>query len=278
MLGSTLFRVLSKNAQYQVYGSVRNSELKKFFKSEYSKQIITDLDVLNTANLKKVILQLNPQVIINCVGLVKQLTEAKNPLISIPLNSLLPHQLLKIAGEVKARVIQISTDCVFSGHKGQYLESDFSDAEDLYGRSKYLGELDDYDNAITLRTSIIGHELTTHKSLIDWFLSQEIKVKGYRQVIFSGLPTIEMAHIIEHCIIPEPQLHGLYHISAKPINKYDLLKLVAEIYHKKIEITADDQLKIDRSLNSERFTRATGYVSPEWKTLITKMHENREQG
>jgi dTDP-4-dehydrorhamnose reductase len=165
----------------------------------------------------------------------------------------------------------MGTDCVFSGMKGRYTEADISDATDLYGRSKYLGEVD-YPHAITLRTSIIGHEMDGAHSLLGWFLKQTGSIKGYRRAVFSGLPTVEIARVIRDYVIPYPELHGVYHVSANPINKFDLLTLVAQTYGKTIEICADDQLVIDRSLDSSRFQTATDYVVPEWPELIGLMH------
>ncbi len=156
--------------------------------------------------------------------------------------------------------------------KVNYTENDFADANDLYGRSKFLGEVD-YPNSITLRTSIIGHELGRSRSLIGWFLDQQSSVKGFTRVIFSGLPTIELAQIVYNIVIPKPNLTGLYHVAVKPINKFDLLHLVAKIYQKTIEIIPSNKLIIDRSLNAERFNQATGYATPEWPELIKAMYE-----
>lgn len=166
----------------------------------------------------------------------------------------------------------MSTDCVFSGAKGMYTENDFSDAQDLYGRSKYLGEVD-YHNAITLRTSIIGHELDGARSLVGWFLAQNKSVKGFKRAIFSGFPTVEMARIIRDFVLPHPQLHGLYHVSADPINKYELLQLIAHVYRKKIEIVSDESFMIDRSLDSSRFQKMTGYTPPKWPELVQTMNQ-----
>lgn len=170
-----------------------------------------------------------------------------------------------------ARLIHFSTDCVFSGKQGQYKEDDFADAYDLYGRTKYLGEVD-YENAITLRTSIIGHELESKRSLVDWFLNQSSEVKGFRKAIFSGLPTIEIARIVREYVIPNPKLRGLYHLSVDPISKYDLLRMVGTIYGKDIAIIPDDELIIDRSLNSDRFRSATGFKPKPWLELVEAMH------
>ena len=153
-----------------------------------------------------------------------------------------------------------------------YTEGDASDAKDLYGRSKYLGEVD-YPHAITLRTSIIGHELEGARSLVGWFLAQEGNVKGFKRAVFSGLPTVEIARIIRDYVIPHPELHGLYHVSAEPINKYDLLRLVAQVYEKEIGIDPDETLVIDRSLDSTRFRKLTGYNPPAWPELIQSMHQ-----
>ena len=164
----------------------------------------------------------------------------------------------------------MSTDCVFSGSKGGYLDDETPDAQDLYGLSKRLGEVD-YPNAITLRTSIIGHELNGNRSLVDWFLSQKGSVKGFSEAIFSGLPTVEIARIIKDYVIPNKDLRGVYHLSAEPINKYDLLNLIANIYGHKTEIIKDTNFKIDRSLDSSRFQKAVGFKPAPWYEMITTM-------
>jgi dTDP-4-dehydrorhamnose reductase len=156
-----------------------------------------------------------------------------------------------------------------------YRESDASDADDIYGKSKSIGDLCDLPHAVTLRTSMIGHELSSAHSLVEWFLSQPDKVHGYTRAIFSGLPTVELARVIRDRVLPRPELQGLYHVSARPISKFALLTLVAEVYGKKVEISPDESVVIDRSLDSERFTRATGYVAPEWPELVRLMHRYR---
>jgi len=174
-----------------------------------------------------------------------------------------------------ARLIHISTDCVFSGRTGMYTEEDPSDANDLYGISKYIGEIHNQDHVITLRTSIIGHELGSQYALIDWFLAQEGAVKGYAKAVFSGLSTVELARVLRDYVLPQPKLTGLYHVSAEPIDKLSLLKLVAKVYEKNIQITPDEHVQIDRSLDSTRFQQVTGYVPPTWPELVRKMYEQR---
>jgi len=213
-----------------------------------------------------------PDFVVNCVGIVKQLPQSNDPLAVLPINSLLPHRLARLCEIVGARLVHLSSDCVFSGKKGSYLESGVPDATDLYGRSKLLGEVD-YPHAITLRTSLIGHELQGARGLVNWFLTQEGSVRGFTKAIFSGLPTVEIARVIEEHVLPHPELHGVYHLSADPISKYDLLSTVKDVYGKQIEIIPDDSLAIDRSLDSTRFQEATGFVSKPWYELVQAMHD-----
>jgi dTDP-4-dehydrorhamnose reductase len=273
MLGNAVFRYLVSDQRYTVWGTVRSSASLKYFSASERERLVVGLDVLSQDDLLEFFMQYRPDVVINCTGLIKQLSTANDPLAVLPINALLPHRLQKLAQLIGARLVHISTDCVYAGTQGQYVEADVSDAEDLYGKSKYIGEVHDSANAITLRTSIIGHELSGSKSLVDWFLSQSGSVKGYQKAIFSGLPTVEMARVIADYVLPNAALNGLYHVSAEAIDKYSLLKLVAEKYGKTIDIVADDAVAIDRSLDSSRFRQVTGYLPPSWADLIVKMRD-----
>ncbi len=271
MLGNAMIRVLSEESNWNVYGTVRSAGVRRFFPSAIADRLLTGVDVENHDALVKVFAEVRPDVVINCIGLIKQLADADDPLQAIPINALLPHRLARLCELGGSRLVHMSTDCVFSGAKGSYIEDDPSDAIDLYGKSKYLGEVN-YPHAITLRTSIIGHELQSAIGLVDWFLSQQKHCKGFTKAIFSGLPTVALAQIIRDVVVPMPKLSGVYHVAAQPISKFELLKLVANIYSKNIEIVPSDSLVIDRSLNAERFQTATGYVAPEWTELIKTMH------
>ncbi len=272
MLGNAMYRVLAENPTHEVFGTARSDKARRSFNEALSKQLVTGVEVTLQDSLVRAFALIRPQVVVNCIGLVKQLDDANDPLQAVPINTLLPHRLADLCLATGARLIHVSTDCVFSGAKGGYLETDFPDAYDLYGRSKLLGEVD-YPHAVTLRTSIIGHELSGQRSLIGWFLAQQGEVKGFRRAIFSGLPTVELSRIVHDVVLPRPDLRGLYHVAAKPINKYELLQLVAKKYSKTIEIVPDDQLVIDRSLNADRFRETTGYVAPSWPELIKRMYE-----
>lgn len=272
MLGNAVLRVFAQSPGFLAFGSVRSASSMMSLPQEVKANIISGVDVENIDSLAKVFASVHPDIVINCVGLVKQLAEADDALSAIPINALLPHRLARLCEVANARLVHMSTDCVFSGAKGMYTEADASDAKDLYGRSKYLGEVD-YPHAITLRTSIIGHELEGARSLVGWFLAQQGRVKGFRHAIFSGLPTVEIARLIRDHVIPHPELRGLYHVSADPINKFDLLALVAKVYGKDIEIQPDEQLAIDRSLDSTRFRQASKFQPKSWPELVQAMHD-----
>ncbi len=272
MLGNAMFRFISEDRNLSVYGTARNDSACRYFPEELSRKLITPVNIENHDSLIKLFATIKPDIVVNCIGLIKQLDDANNPMQALSINALLPHRLSVICQATGTRFIHISTDCVFSGSKGNYIESDFADANDLYGRSKFLGEVH-YPNTITLRTSIIGHELSGSKSLVGWFLGQQTTVNGYVRAIFSGVPTVELARIVRDIVIPRLDMNGLYHVAAKPINKFDLLKLVASTYNKIIEIIPSNELVIDRSLNAELFNKATGYVPPEWSELIQRMYK-----
>ncbi len=274
MLGHTLFFYLNRKKENEIYATIRNKEeINRFFPSDFYKKIISDINVFNIKTVKDIIKNIKPELVINCIGIIKQLKEAKNSKISITINSLFPHQLAEICEENNSRLIHISTDCVFSGKKGNYKENDYADADDLYGRTKYLGEVD-YPNSVTLRTSIIGHELKHGVSLVDWFLAQKGNVNGYTNAIYTGFPTIEFAEIIDKYVITNPDLKGIYHVSSKPVSKYDLLQQVKKIYKKDITIIPYTDFRIDRSLDSSKFNSATGYRTPSWEELVLKMYNN----
>lgn len=270
MLGNAVFRLFAESAEHEVYGSARSGSVRHAFEPALAKNIVVGTDVDNADSLALLFATVKPQIVVNCIGLIKQLAEANDPLQAIPINALLPHRLARLCDIAGARLVHVSTDCVFSGRKGNYRETDPSDAKDLYGRSKYLGEVD-YPHAITLRTSIIGHELNSTNGLVGWFLAQQGPINGFTKAIFSGFPTIELAHIIRDVVLPQPQLSGLYHVAAAPISKHDLLKLVAQVYGKSIVIVPEDQFILDRSLNADKFKTASGYTPPSWPALVEKM-------
>lgn len=271
MLGNAMLRVMSAQEAWSVFGTVRGAD-PALHAAAPRAVLIPGVHADQPDSLLAVFAQARPDVVINCVGLVKLLSNAEDPLVAVPINTLLPHRLARMCEVAGARLVHVSTDCVFSGKQGNYTEFDLADAQDVYGRSKLLGEVD-YPHAVTLRTSIIGHELRSAHGLIDWFLSQQARVKGYTEAVFSGLPTCELARVVRDFVIPHARLRGVYHVAAEPISKYELLQLVNRAYGKALEIEPDDRVKIYRSLNAVRFREATGYVAPSWPELVARMHD-----
>jgi dTDP-4-dehydrorhamnose reductase len=228
------------------------------------------VDVRNFDRLIEVFADFKPNVVINCVGIVKQRPIAKDSIISIEINALLPHKLAVLCEAIGSRLIHPSTDCVFSGQKGNYTEADSPDPVDLYGRTKLLGEVNQ-PNTLTLRTSIIGLELDRKASLVEWFLNSTQAVKGFQNAMYNGLTTIEISKLIQHLIVYFPQLHGLYQVSSEPISKYELLCLIKESFGLTTEILPETTFKLDRTLDSSQFREVTGYIPPSWASMITEM-------
>jgi len=278
MLGHRLWLNLQK--EHEVWVTVRQTSSPFPDLPEFpSNRVRTDVDASNFDQVTRALASIQPDLVINCIGLIKQMGHlARDPIMSISLNALLPHRVSLICRAAKIRMVHISTDCVFSGKKGNYLESDESDAEDLYGRSKFLGEVAYPPHSITLRTSIIGRELKTRLGLIEWFLSQKDgdTIRGYKHAIYSGFTTDELSRIIMNNIIPYPELTGMYHVSSDPINKYDLLQITNQVFGRRINILPDEDFFMDRSLDSTRFCQATGYQPPSWTEMIQEMAKDAQ--
>lgn len=271
MLGHTAMRYFTE-AGLDAYGTIRVAAAANLLAPRLQSRLLVGVDVENTDALTRVFAEVRPTFVVNCIGLVKQLRRAEDPSAALPVNALLPHRLARLCDLVGARLVQISTDCVFSGRRGFYREEDESDALDVYGKSKYLGELRE-PHTITLRTSMIGHEVGGRHGLLEWFLAQEGQVRGYTRAIFSGLPTYELSRVIAEKILPRPDLSGVYHVAGAPISKFDLLRLFAETYGKTSVVVPDESLAIDRSLNAELFHSKTGYVAPSWPELVRRMRQ-----
>lgn len=270
MLGHKLYQRYKE--RFEVWATIRsafaNYAKYNIFEPKYT---VSDIDVSDIDKVAQVITTVQPDVTINCIGIIKQLPTAKDPIVALRINSLFPHELANICRAANCRLIHISTDCVFSGKKGSYTEDDSSDATDLYGRSKLLGEVHQA-GCLTLRTSIIGRELHTTSGLAEWFMSNRGgKVKGYKNAIYSGFTSFVLAEIIADVIEKYPELWGLYQVSSEPIDKYSLLCLIRDSFGLDIEIEPDYEVKIDRSLDSSKFRSATGFKPPKWEQMINGM-------
>jgi dTDP-4-dehydrorhamnose reductase len=275
MLGHTLFERLSDRPGLEVHATVRDpAALAARTAPERLPAIRAGIDASRFDDLVRVVDEVRPTVLVNAIGIVKQVPAAKDPIASVEINALLPHRLARLCADRGVRLVHVSTDCVFSGMKGGgYTEDDPPDPTDLYGRTKALGEPAD-GRALTLRTSIVGHELGTRHGLVEWFLGQERTAPGFRRAIFSGLPTVELGRVIGDVVLLHPGLSGTYHVSSAPISKLELLEIIARQYGKRIDIVPSDEPVIDRSLDSSRFRAATGYRPPSWEELVGAMFDD----
>lgn len=272
MLGHKLWRMALP--RFETKATVRSDGHFLVERGYPRESVLPHVDVSDANALVRAFAAAEPDVVVNCIGVVKQLAASKDALTIIALNSLLPHQLADLCYVAGARLIHISTDGVFSGRKGMYLEGDLSDAEDLYGKSKFLGEVDRL-GCLTIRTSIIGRELLTQNGLVEWFLSNRgKKVDGYTRAIFSGLTTNRLSTLILDLIEEHPELSGIYQVAAEPIDKYALLNLLNEAYDARVEIRCDNSVVIDRSLDGSRFRAATSFTAPPWPEMIAAMRGN----
>jgi dTDP-4-dehydrorhamnose reductase len=272
MLGHKMFQILRERFE-QTLVCVHDPSAKKIelFQDE---KTIEGLDVSDITSVTTVLERHKPDVVVNCVGVIKQRSQANAFIPSITINALFPHRLAEITNAWNGRVIHFSTDCVFSGKKGNYLETDPSDAEDLYGRSKFLGEVA-APNALTLRTSMIGRELKHFQSLLEWFLRQKSsRVEGYMHALYSGLTTNALARLVGDVIEHHPQLSGLYQVTGKTISKFELLTLIQQKFKLPVEVLPDEMVYCDRSMIGERFKQATGFVAPSWPKLIEELAED----
>ena len=272
MIGNAIFLVLRNDTKIKVFGSLRDIKIKHKFFFDIDKNRFIEVDPFNYEALVQNIKNIQPDLIINCIGITKHVFKKYSNEIIKYINSEFPHQLKILAETYKCRLLQISTDCVFSGDTGDYKENDIPDSIDLYGITKKKGEILNSSNVLTLRTSIIGHEVNTNYGLLEWFLSQT-NCSGYPKAIFSGLTNVEFAKIIRDLIIWNKKLSGLYHVGGLKINKYDLLFKIKEEYKNKVILKKKYDMIVNRSLNSDKFRLKTNYISKEWNLLIREMNE-----
>jgi dTDP-4-dehydrorhamnose reductase len=269
MLGHKLVQTLRRD--FDVWTTVRGAASGyahyEFFDLD---KVVPGVDVLNFDTVVNSVAMVHPQVVVNCVGIIKQLAAANDPIVSLTVNSLFSHRMHRLCRACGARLIHFSTDCVFSGRKGMYTEADVSDASDMYGRTKFLGETSGA-GAVTLRTSIIGRELRTAGGLVEWFLAQRGRVEGYTRAIYSGFTTLAMARIVRSVLIGPPELSGTIQVSSEPINKYDLLMLIRRAFNVNVDIVPTNHVQVDRSLDSTRFRDTFKFTPPSWPAMIDEM-------
>jgi dTDP-4-dehydrorhamnose reductase len=270
MLGHTLWERLSRrfpDTYTTIRRGIRDYGNDRLYRSD---RVIDHIDVMDFRMLEGALRVIRPDVILNCIGITKRREDPQNPIPSIILNAMLPHKLAKLTAEVNAKLIHFSTDCVFDGKTGLYADDAPTNATDLYGRTKALGEVTG-NSVLTLRSSFIGKEMQEGTELLEWFLSQADVVRGFKNAIYTGLTTLELCRVIEKLLLDYPDASGLYNVSSEPINKFDLLRLIGEKMHRSVEVIPDESFHCDRSLNSERFRRDFGYTPPMWKDMVEEL-------
>lgn len=272
MLGHTLWERLSRRF-LDTYTIIRKG------RGDYgddrpfgSDRVIDHIDVMDFPILEGALRVIKPDFILNCIGITKRREEPKNPIPSITLNAVLPHQLAKVAADFNAKLIHFSTDCVFDGRTGHYSDDAPTNATDLYGRTKALGEVTG-DNVLTLRSSFIGKELHKGTELLEWFLSQKNAVRGFKNAVYTGLTTLELCRVVEKLLLNYPDASGLYNVSSEPINKFDLLRLIGEKMHRGVEIIPDESFHCNRSLDSTRFRKEFSYTPPSWTKMVEELSQ-----
>lgn len=272
MLGHKLWQVCRD--RFETWVTVRGEagRYERFGLFEMSR-LRGGIDVRDPNAVELAIAEARPDVVVNAAGIVKQRSEAQDLQLSLAVNAVFPHQLAAVCRAAGARLIHLSTDCVFSGRRGMYVEGDVPDADDIYGRSKLLGEMPG-DGALILRTSMIGREVKTAQGLVEWFLAQRGRVRGFTHAIFSGLPTVVLAELIADLVERHSTLQGLYHVSASPISKYEFLRLLRAVYRMPVDIEPDSEVRVDRSLDSTRFRAATGFAPGPWPELVNRIADD----
>ncbi len=269
MLGHQAIRILA--ADFEVWGACRHPQNLPDL-AVPPERMLGGLDATSGDSAYELIDRVRPDLVLNAVGIVKQRATAKAAIPSISVNSLWPHFLADACALQGARMVHVSTDCVFSGARGRYGENDVPDDFDLYGRSKLLGEVIDRDNVITLRTSMVGWQLGEPTGLVAWFAAhRDEPLKGFTRAIFSGLTTRVLTEVIRDVILPDATLSGLWHVSADPIDKYTLLAELAHDLEWNVDLSPVDGPSIDRSLDSTRFRERTGWTPPTWAEMLDEL-------
>ena len=275
MLGHEAVRVLAPD--FEVWGACRRPEALPDL-GVPRERLLGGLDATDRDSAYTLLDRVRPDVVLNAVGIVKQRDDAKAAIPSIQVNSLWPHLLADACGRVGARMVHVSTDCVFSGSRGIYAEADVPDAFDLYGRSKLLGEVTDRENTVTLRTSIIGWQLEAPTGLVGWFAAHRSEaLQGFTKAVFSGLTTRALTEVVRDVVVPDATLSGLWHVSVDPIDKYTLLTKLAGYLGWDVDITPVAEPAIDRSLDSTRFRERTGWTPPSWDAMLEALAGEYEQ-
>ena len=271
MLGHRLWQYLSARLQETFVTIKRSREnYKRFNLFQNIERVIDNIDAMDFYTVQRVLSKVCPDFVFNCIGITKRRESVNDPIACITINSLFPHKLAKWGQDNNSKVINFSTDCVFDGKTKNYTEESITSAEDIYGKTKALGEVK-LGNALTLRSSFIGPELLHGSELLEWFLVQTSAVKGFKNAVYSGLTTLELCRVVENIIFHYPKAKGLYNISSTPITKFDLLTLIKKKMALSVEIIPENNFYCNRSLDSSKFRKEFSYTPPSWEKMVDEL-------
>ena len=271
MIGFGLYTYFSQLTDRDVYASIRSKRDLACFGENWRGQVLVSGSIDDDDKLDTIMANAEPDLVINCAGATMHADQGESPLVALPANSLLPHRLHAASRRVGARFLHLSTDCVFDGARGGYSESEAANAKTVYGLSKALGEVTAAEDAVTIRTSPIGYEISSQRGLLAWFLAQSGPIKGFTNAFFTGLTNLHLARTIDRYFVDDPAIHGLFHVTGPKISKFDLLVKCAEHFANPIDIAPDGQLVLDRSLDGEKMVSQLGYVRPSWDEMLADL-------
>ena len=270
MLGHMLVRVLSPHHHVVGTTSSQYDEKSHLARILSVGNWVDHVDVRNLSTVEKTIRDTKADVVINCVGVIKQKMESSNIMDAILINSLIPHQLANICNQTQSRLIHFSTDCVFDGSPGIKKVNDVPNATDLYGTTKRLGEVD-YAPALTLRTGFVGRQLSGFEGLFEWVRSQRGKtIDGYQNAIYSGFTAMALSRIIRQIIEEHEQLSGLHQVAGNHINKFELITKLNEYLDLDLTINRNIDFMCDRSMDGSEFTKLTDIAIPSWDDMLVE--------
>lgn len=281
MLGHQMWRVLRRtldSQRFQIYGTVRGTVLAlQRFDIFNTDGVIENVNASHFSELQKCLSDLQPDYVINCIGLTLRKKDLADIEKCYQINSVLPQLLGQWCELNHAKLIHFSTDCVFDGQKGShYYETDLPTAQDHYGRSKFLGEVRTGKN-LTFRLSIVGRELENKTEFLEWIFSQKNQtVSGFDQVMYSGLTTNFVAQEVCRVILKFPELSGLHQISSESLSKFAIINKVNQKFYLNIQVNKKSDYVSNKSLDCSAYSKQTGFKSPTWDELIDDLYQDRE--
>lgn len=259
-------------AKYPIDLGLNSRYNSKFIRKIFPKASIFEYD-LNKKKIEQLLNYYNPEFIINAVGITIRRGACGDQKTNY-INAILPREIDTWCMSNNKKQIHFSTDCVFSGKKGNYSDFDLTDADDSYGKTKGLGEINS-DNTLTIRSSMIGRELFNNTELLEWVVKHKNqKINGFDNAVYSGVTTLWMSKTVYKIIKNLPKLSGIWNVSSRPISKYELIKKINDQFMLNIDIVRDSSFYSNKSLNSNRFFSETNFEIPNWDDMLSELYRD----